>query len=92
MSSAACGADLIALPEGGKLGIRRRAVLAFSRDKFRESSEVDRPGGWGELYDEVIAELGTTGDVLIVNAKDGDDPCRAHAQRSSKYSQRYLKF
>jgi hypothetical protein len=80
VSSAACGADLIALSEGGKLGIRRRVVLPFSRDKFRESSVVDRPGDWGELYDEVIAELGTTGDVLIVNAKDGDDPFRATCQ------------
>jgi hypothetical protein len=80
VSSAACGADLIALSEGGKLGIRRRVVLPFSRDKFRASSVVDRPGDSGELYDEVIAELGTTGDVLIVNAKDGDDPFRATCQ------------
>ena len=41
---------------------------------------MDRPGDWGELYDEVIAELGITGDVLIVNAKDGDDPFRATCQ------------
>jgi len=77
VSSAACGADLIALSEAGKLGIRRRVVLPFSREKFRESSVVDRPGDWGELYDEVMAELAQTGDVEIVNVADGEDPFRA---------------
>ena len=77
VSSAACGADLIALSEAGKLGIRRRVVLPFSREKFRESSVVDRPGDWGELYDEVTSELAQTGDVEIVKVADGEDPFRA---------------
>ena len=77
VSSAACGADLIALSEAGKLGIRRRVVLPFDREKFRESSVVDRPGEWGGLYDEIMGELGSTSDVVIVKAKDGDDPFRA---------------
>ena len=33
VSSAACGADLIALSEAGKLGIRRRVGLPFSLQK-----------------------------------------------------------
>jgi hypothetical protein len=80
VSSAACGADLIALLEAEKLGIRRRIVLPFDRTKFRESSVVDRPGDWGELYDEMISEAASTGDVVIVNAKDGNDPFRAACQ------------
>ena len=77
VSSAACGADLIALSEAGKLGIRRRIVLPFGREKFRASSVVDRPGNWGELYDEVMSELAQTGDIEIVNVADGEDPFRA---------------
>src|SRR5947209_15289312 len=42
--SAACGASLLALEEAGRLGIRRRIVLPFSPDRFRETSVVDRPG------------------------------------------------
>ena len=46
VSSAACGADLIALEEAGRLGLRRKVVLPFSRAKFRSTSVVDRPGNW----------------------------------------------
>ena len=77
VSSAACGADLIALSEAGGLGIRRRVVLPFDREKFRESSVVDRPGEWGDLYDRVISELTSSGDVELVQVKDGEDPFRA---------------
>jgi hypothetical protein len=77
VSSAACGADLIALSEAGQLGIRRRIVLPFDREKFRESSVVDRPGDWGQLYDGIMGEVGATGDIVIVNVKDGEDAFRA---------------
>lgn len=74
VSSAACGADLIALSEAGKLGIQRRVVLPFSREKFRESSVVDRPGEWGEPYDRVMDEVSASREVVIVSATDGEDP------------------
>jgi hypothetical protein len=41
--SAACGADLIALEEAERLGLRRRIVLPFSPRQFRETSVTDRP-------------------------------------------------
>ncbi len=34
VSSAACGADLLALDEAGALGIRRRVVLPFDADSI----------------------------------------------------------
>jgi hypothetical protein len=74
VSSAACGADLIALSEAETLGIERTVVLPFSREKFRDSSVVDRPGEWGELYDRVMDEVEGKGEVLIVRAKDHEDP------------------
>jgi hypothetical protein len=35
--SAAYGADLVALEEAGKLGIRRRVVLPFAKERFRQT-------------------------------------------------------
>jgi len=49
--SAACGADLVALEQAKHLGLRRRVVLPFAPERFRETSVVDRPGNWGSLYD-----------------------------------------
>ncbi len=74
VSSAACGADLLALDEAGVLGIRRRIVLPFDSEKFRRTSVVDRPGGWGSLYDRVIEEVRASGDLVILESRaEGDD-------------------
>jgi hypothetical protein len=67
VSAAACGADLVALVAARSLGMRRRIVLPFSPAKFREESVIDRPGDWGELYDELIAEAKATGDLVVLN-------------------------
>jgi hypothetical protein len=71
--SAACGADLVALEEAGKLGIRRRVVLPFAKERFRQTSVVDRPGNWGEVYDHVIADVETTGDLIVLPRVVGDE-------------------
>ena len=74
VSSAACGADLIALSEAGSLGLRRKVVLPFERARFRETSVVDRPGDWGALYDQVIDEVEGKGDLLVLGKSESDDP------------------
>jgi hypothetical protein len=71
--SAACGADLIALETAGELGIRRRVVLPFPRETFRETSVVDRPGEWGPRYDHLLDELETRGEVLILDYNPKED-------------------
>jgi hypothetical protein len=71
--SAACGADLIALSEAERLGLRRRIVLPFSAKRFRETSVTDRPGEWGPLYDRLIAEAQAAGDLVVLPATGGDD-------------------
>src|SRR6267378_3813558 len=48
--SAACGADLVALEQAERLGLRRRIVLPFRRERFRSTSVTDRPGDWGPLF------------------------------------------
>ena len=69
VSSAACGSDLLALSEAGNLGLRRRVVLPFDRDKFRTTSVTDRPGDWGGLYEKILDEVEMRQDLLIIKAK-----------------------
>jgi len=71
--SAACGADLIALDEAGKLDVPRRVVLPFARERFRETSVTDRPGDWGPLFDRIMDELEITSDVIVLSY-DAADP------------------
>ena len=63
--AAACGADLLALEVAGRLGIRRRILLPFGIAQFRASSVVDRPGGWGERYDQIVTEVEAQGDLRL---------------------------
>ncbi len=70
--SAACGADLIALEEAGRLGIRRRIILPFAAEKFRATSVTDRPGDWGGVFDRMIFDVGRNDDVVTLNAGEGD--------------------
>jgi hypothetical protein len=71
VSSAACGADLLALSAAGDLGMRRIVVLPFEREKFRETSVTDRPGEWGAekwrvLYNRMLDEAQKSGDLRIL--------------------------
>jgi hypothetical protein len=66
VSSAACGADLIALSEAGHLGLRRRVILPFERGRFRETSVTDRPGDWGPLYDRILDSVQAAGDLVVL--------------------------
>ena len=70
--SAACGADLLALEAAEELGLRRRIVLPFAADRFRETSVVDRPGDWGQVYDRLIDAARASGDLVVVDGGDGD--------------------
>ena len=77
--SAACGADLIALDVAGALGLRRRVVLPFAPERFRETSVTDRPGDWGPLFDRIIGEVRAAGDVVVLGLDEGDDATYAAA-------------
>jgi hypothetical protein len=77
VSSAACGADLIALSEAGKLGLRRRVVLPSGREKFRAESVVDRPGEWGGLFDAVVSDVEAKGDLVGLDDYGVADPFSA---------------
>ena len=72
ISSAACGADLLALEAASALGIPRRVILPYSVERFRATSVVDRPGDWGPLFDALVAHAIARADLVILNDDDGD--------------------
>lgn len=80
--SAACGADLVALEQAKLLGLRRRIVLPFAPERFRETSVVDRPGDWGPLFDQQVAAAAAAGDLLVLNAATGGDAAYAAANET----------
>ncbi len=82
VSSAACGADLLALTEGGAMGIERCVVLPFHRDRFRETSVVDRPGDWGVLYDRVLDEVEARGILVVLDSVPDDADAYAAVNRT----------
>jgi hypothetical protein len=71
--SAACGADLIAPEEAGRLDVRRRIVLPFASKRFRETSVVDRPGDWGPVFDRFVEEAEANGDLVVLGDVGGDN-------------------
>lgn len=66
VSSAACGADLLALKAARDLGIEQHIILPFEREKFRETSVTDRPGDWGKLFDEICDEIESNGNLIVL--------------------------
>jgi hypothetical protein len=71
--SAACGADLVALVEAERLGIRGRIVLPFAPARFRETSVIDRPGDWATAFDRLVANAQRTNDLVVIDSAVGDD-------------------
>jgi hypothetical protein len=68
VASASCGADLLALAAAAELGMRCHIVLPFSPDEFRALSVVDRPGDWGNVFDQFIREVEAMGQLLLLGA------------------------
>jgi predicted acylesterase/phospholipase RssA/tetratricopeptide (TPR) repeat protein len=65
--SAACGADILALEEAERLGVRRRIVLPFPADRFRVTSVIDRPGDWGQRFDRLVQGAAESGDLVVLS-------------------------
>lgn len=80
--SAACGADLIALEQASAARMRRKVVLPFSRQDFRGTSVVDRPGDWGPLFDRLMDEVEQEGDLVVLSShpKDQDAYAEVNAE------------
>lgn len=63
ISAAACGADLLAQEVATEMRLRRRIVLPYDRQAFKQSSVADRPGDWAERYDLLIPEVALQGGL-----------------------------
>jgi hypothetical protein len=70
--SAACGADLLALEAAERQRLRRRIVLPFSREVFRRTSVVDRPGDWGTRYDRALNQVEEENDLVVLGLREDD--------------------
>lgn len=79
--SAACGADLLALEVAESVNLRRRIVLPVGVDKFRQSSVLDRPGPWVEVFDRLIRIAKSTGDLMILDGGTPDNEDYLSANR-----------
>jgi hypothetical protein len=64
VSSAACGADLVAHEAARMLNVQQRIVLPFARDEFRRRSVADRPGNWESIFDRLVDELQASANVV----------------------------
>lgn len=69
VSSAACGADLLALEAAGSMHVPRYVLLPSPPEQFRKSSVTDRPGDWGTLYDNVLK----TAKIEVLTLPDGQE-------------------
>lgn len=69
VSSAACGADLIALQEADAAGIRFRIVLPIDPHIFRSLSVMDRPGDWGPSFDRLVNKAARLGDLIVLKTE-----------------------
>jgi hypothetical protein len=81
VSSAACGADLLALSEASAMGVRCRVVLPFDRVRFRETSVLDRPGDW-RSYDGIIDKVSANHDLITLAASSEDQRAYEAANRA----------
>jgi hypothetical protein len=77
--SAACGADLLALEMAQAMAIQSIIVLPFARVRFRESSVVDRPGPWGELFDRILDNTEATDSIIELTPTGSDHEAYASA-------------
>jgi hypothetical protein len=74
VSSAACGADLLALDVARDLRVPSRIILAGDKEQFRLTSVTDRPGEWGPLFDALVTDAETRGSLVIVNRSGEESP------------------
>ena len=73
VSSAACGADLLAQRAARDLGCEQHIILPFGREKFRTTSVMDRPGDWGEMFDKICDEVESEENLIILEGfKDNE--------------------
>jgi hypothetical protein len=82
--SGACGADLLALDVASVLGMHRRMILPFDRQRFRATSVTDREPSatWGHLFDRLADELAVTNDLITLDDVEAGQQAYAAVNRA----------
>lgn len=75
--SAACGADLLALSVATEMNLESHIILPFEPKAFLETSVIDRPGEWEEIY---------WGAINLAKAKGNLKVLMGQVDRDSSYS------
>lgn len=73
ISSAACGADLLAQDAARELHIQQHVILPFGRGRFRSTSVTDCPGSWGRLFDKICDEVQSEGNLITLENSEIED-------------------
>lgn len=73
VSSAACGADLLALEVANELNLHYCIVLPSDPEEFREKSVTDRGGNWGEIFDKIYQKAKSLGNVIELGSTAEND-------------------
>jgi predicted acylesterase/phospholipase RssA len=83
VSSAACGADIVALEVAAELGLRLVIVLPFERDEFRVTSVTDRGEGWGARFDALLDAPNLPRELIVLTRTSGSDD-EAYAEATKR--------
>ena len=67
--SGACGADLLAIEVATERHMKRYVLLGAEPAEFRKTSVADRPGNWGEVFDQAIK----TATVEVLKLPEGQE-------------------
>jgi hypothetical protein len=74
VSSAACGADLLALEVAKELRICPiYIVLPFERTRFLRTSVADKPGLWDRRYNNAVDDAESLGNLILLEGIEDDD-------------------
>jgi hypothetical protein len=79
VSSAACGADLVAIEVARAIGMAFVIVLPFDEASFAATSVTDRPGSWLAPYEQARREARQRGDLIVLNGDPSADSAYALA-------------
>src|SRR2546423_14682060 len=77
VSSAARGADILAIEAARAVGIPNVIVLPFEKEKFRETSVTDATQDWGRRFDVVMREAEERGQLIVIAADPSTSSYRA---------------
>jgi hypothetical protein len=79
VSSAARGADLVAIEAAHAMGISNLIVLPFDKERFRRTSVTDGDGAeiWGTRFDALIRDAEDRRHLIVAAPQSSISPYRA---------------